>query len=266
MVIDWFTVVAQLINFLVLVWLLKLFLYQPILGAIATREQRIAAELADAAASKAQAQGEHDQFLRRNQAMDELRAEAIARIQSEARAERERLLGGARAAAQALRDRQADALRAELAGFAAQMATLASAEVIAAARRLLVDLADRDLETQIGAVFLRRLRDLDAEGKAAMRAAIESTGEPLTVRSGFIVSAESRDAIAIAVEDTFGAGVRLDFVTAPEAICGLELVVDGRKLAWSAGDYLGAFQRRVETLLDARATPGSGPGAGTAVG
>ena len=34
MLIDWFTVAAQVVNFLILVWLLKRFLYQPILNAI----------------------------------------------------------------------------------------------------------------------------------------------------------------------------------------------------------------------------------------
>lgn len=261
MVIDWFTVVAQFINFLVLVWLLKRFLYQPILGAIATREQRIAAELADAAATKARAEDEREQFLRKNQAMDDSRADALARIQSEARSERERLIGEARSAAQGLRDKQAQALQVERASFAAQMATLASAEVVAAARRLLADLADTELEARVGAVFARRLRDLDATDRAAMRAAIASTEQPVTVRSGFVLPAQARDAIAAAVDEAFGANVRLDFVTTPEAICGVELIANGCKLAWSAGDYLGAYQRQVEALLDARATPGSGPGA-----
>jgi F-type H+-transporting ATPase subunit b len=48
MLIDWFTVVAQVLNFLILVWLLKRFLYRPILNAIDVREKRIAAEVADA--------------------------------------------------------------------------------------------------------------------------------------------------------------------------------------------------------------------------
>jgi len=53
MLIDWFTVGAQALNFIILVWLLKRFLYKPILGAVDAREKRIAAELADAAARKA---------------------------------------------------------------------------------------------------------------------------------------------------------------------------------------------------------------------
>ena len=56
MLIDWFTVAAQALNFLILLWLMKRFLYAPILHAIDAREQRIAAELKDADASKLEAQ------------------------------------------------------------------------------------------------------------------------------------------------------------------------------------------------------------------
>lgn len=62
MLIDWFTVGAQTLNFLILVWLMKRFLYQPVLDAIDAREQRIAQELADAAQKQAQAQQEREEF------------------------------------------------------------------------------------------------------------------------------------------------------------------------------------------------------------
>jgi F-type H+-transporting ATPase subunit b len=55
MLIDWFTVGAQAINFIILVWLLKRFLYKPILDAVDAREKRVATELADADAKKAEA-------------------------------------------------------------------------------------------------------------------------------------------------------------------------------------------------------------------
>ena len=51
MLIDWFTVAAQALNFLILVWLMKRFLYKPILNAIDAREKLIAKELADADAA-----------------------------------------------------------------------------------------------------------------------------------------------------------------------------------------------------------------------
>ena len=52
MLMDWFTIGAQALNFLILVWLMRRFLYKPILHAIDAREQRIAKEIADADAKK----------------------------------------------------------------------------------------------------------------------------------------------------------------------------------------------------------------------
>ena len=46
MLIDWFTIIAQALNFLILAWLLKRFLYRPVLNALDEREKLIASELA----------------------------------------------------------------------------------------------------------------------------------------------------------------------------------------------------------------------------
>ena len=79
MLIDWFTVGAQALNFIVLVWLLKRFLYKPILNAIDAREKRIATELADADAKKAEAQRERDEFQHKNEAFDQQRAALLSK-------------------------------------------------------------------------------------------------------------------------------------------------------------------------------------------
>ena len=62
MKINWFTVAAQVLNFLVLVWLLKRFLYKPILKAIDDREKMIAAQIKDADDKEAVAAKEQEEF------------------------------------------------------------------------------------------------------------------------------------------------------------------------------------------------------------
>ena len=96
MLIDWFTVVAQVVNFLILVWLLKRFLYRPILNAIDAREKRIATELADADAKKAEAIKERDEFQHKNEEFDRQRAALLSQATDEAKAERQRLFDEAR--------------------------------------------------------------------------------------------------------------------------------------------------------------------------
>ena len=56
MTIDWFTVGAQTLNFLLLVWLLKRYLYGPILKAIDDRETQTAKVINQADAIKLDAQ------------------------------------------------------------------------------------------------------------------------------------------------------------------------------------------------------------------
>src|ERR1019366_5512534 len=92
MLIDWFTVGAQALNFLVLVWLLKHFLYKPILNAIDAREKGIAAKLAEADGKTKDAQKQHDEFENRNKTLDEQRAALLSKATDEAKAEHDRLI------------------------------------------------------------------------------------------------------------------------------------------------------------------------------
>src|SRR5271169_6389217 len=111
MLIDWFTVGAQALNFIILVWLMKRFLYQPILHAIDAREKRIATELADADAKKAEAQKERDEFQRKNEEFDQQRAALLSKATDEAKAEHRRLLDEARKAADAASSQRQETLK-----------------------------------------------------------------------------------------------------------------------------------------------------------
>src|SRR5580692_7000343 len=113
MLIDWFTVAAQALNFLLLVWLMKRFLYKPILNAIDAREKLIAKELADADAKKAESQKEHEEFKKKNEEFDQQRAALLTKATNEGKSERERLLDGARKAADALSAKRQESLMHE---------------------------------------------------------------------------------------------------------------------------------------------------------
>ena len=136
MLIDWFTVGAQVLNFLILVWLLKHFLYKPILNAIDAREKRIAAELADADAKKTEAQKERDDFQNKNKVFDEQRSALLSKAADEAKVERERLLDEARKAAESLRAAQATTLRNDQKRLGSAITHLASMKSLESRERL----------------------------------------------------------------------------------------------------------------------------------
>jgi len=255
MLIDWFTVGAQALNFLILVWLMKRFLYKPILNTIDAREKRIAAELADADAKKAEAKKERDEFQRKNEEFDQQRAALLKKATDEANAERQRLLDEARKVADALSAKRQETLRNDAHNLNQAISQRTQQEVFAIARKALTDLATTSLEERLGEVFTRRLRELNGPAKETFAAALKTAANPALVRSAFDLPPEQRAAIQNALNETFSAEVRVRFETAPDLVSGIELATNGQKVAWSIADYLGSLEKGVGELLKAKTKP-----------
>ncbi len=249
MLIDWFTVAAQALNFLILVWLLKRFLYRPILNAIDTREKRVAAALAEAAEKEAAACRERDEFQRKNVEFEQQRAALLRQAGEAANLERQRLIEEARRAADALSAQRQEALRNDAHNLKLAFSRRARQEVFAITRKTLADLAETSLEERLGEVFMRRVRELDGAARAELAAALQSASEPALLRSAFELPAAQRATIQNALDETFATPVALRFETAPELVSGIELTANGQKVAWSIADYLASLEKGVEELL-----------------
>jgi F-type H+-transporting ATPase subunit b len=255
MLIDWFTVGAQALNFIILVWLLKRYLYKPILDAVDAREKRIAAELADAEAKKAEARKERDEFQQKNESFDQQRAALLSNATQEASAERQRLLDEARKAADDLSAKRAISLQSDAENLNQALLQRTQQEVFAIARKALTDLAGAGLEERMCDVFMDRLRKMDVELKAGLAKALTTASEPAVVRSAFDMPPAQRAALQKALNETFSADIHIRFETAPNLVSGIELVSNGQKVAWSIADYLEALKNGVEKILKEKTAP-----------
>ena len=249
MLIDWFTVFAQALNFLILVWLMKRFLYKPILDAIDAREKKVAAELADANTKKVEAQKDRDDFQHKNDEFDQQRAALMTKATGEANAERQRLLDEARKAADALSARRQEALKNDAHNLHLAITHRTLREVFAIARKALTDLATTSLEERMGEVFNRRLHTMNGPAKETVAAALRNSSEPAIVSSTFDMPADQRAAIQNALNETFSMEVRVCFETAPDLISGIELLTNGQKIGWNIADYLTSMEKGVGELL-----------------
>jgi len=263
MLIDWFTVGAQTLNFLILVWLMKRFLYKPILNAIDSREKKIAAELADADAKKAEAKKDRDDFQHKNEEFDQQRAALLEKATYEVNAERQRLLDEARKAADALSAKLQETLRNDAQNLNQAISRRTQHEVFAIARKALTDLATTSLEERLGEVFTRRLRELNGPAKEKLGESLKTTSDPALLRSAFDLPPEQRAAILNALNETFSAEIRVRFETAPDLVSGIELTANGQKVAWSIADYLATLEKGVGELLKEKDKPVAKPEAKT---
>jgi F-type H+-transporting ATPase subunit b len=255
MLIDWFTVGAQALNFVILIWLMKLFLYRPVLAAIDAREKKIAAQLAEADAKKAEAQKERDEFQHKNDDFDQHRAGLLSKATEEAKAEGQRLLEAARKTADASTTQRQETLRQEATQLSQAIRLRTQQEVFAIARKTLTDLSTSSLEESASEVFTQRLRAMNGQAKKDFAAAVHPASDPALVRSAFDLPASQRATIQRALNETFSADIPIRYETAPELIGGIELSLHGQKLAWSIADYLTSLEKGVGELLKARDQP-----------
>lgn len=245
MQIDWLTVTAQIFNFLVLAWLLKRFLYRPVIDAMTQREERIVKRLEQAAQREEQAQVEASIYRNKVAALDRDREALLAEAREAAERERRRLLESARSEVRTSRQRWQQELEREQDDFRAALVRELAEAAIDVARRILADLADAPLEGQALATLARRVEALPAEERQALAEAAPK----LRLASTFEPEAHALESLRQVLADTLGKEVELECVRKPELVFGVELVGGGHKLAWSVAGALDDIAEQVRTSI-----------------
>ncbi|MDH4091005.1 MAG: hypothetical protein OEV74_21115 [Cyclobacteriaceae bacterium] len=249
MLIDWFTVIAQLINFIILIWLLKRFLYKPVLKALDDRENLIAQKIRDADTKMADADKALETYQEKNMTIERERMSMLNQAKEAAKTKHDELINEAKKESDRLRSTLRKSLAIEQQRLGGEIMNRAAAEVFAVARKTLKDLASIEVEEQMVALFIERLRNPDDKERAEMKQAFGSPREQVAVQSAFEISEGLQARIKDAIKESTGGEVQINFVFAPGLINGIELTVDGYKVSWNISAYLSDLETSViETL------------------
>ncbi|MDP4285226.1 MAG: F0F1 ATP synthase subunit B [Bacteroidota bacterium] len=249
MQINWFTVIAQVINFLILVWLLKRFLYKPVLNAIDEREKKIADQLNDAEAKKAEAQKERDEFEQKNEDFDKEREARLDKVQEDAKAEKQRLFEEVRTESNTLRAKYETALKQEEQNIADTIKRKTQDEVFAIASKALSDLASASLEEQLIKMFVKRIQDLNEEEKKNFREAFSNSNTTIIIKSAFELQASSKENVEKAINEITGKETNFQYQPVPELVSGIEIDAENYKLSWNIESYLEALKKNITEPL-----------------
>ena len=249
MQIDWFTVAAQIVNFLLLVWLLKRFLYRPVLDAMAARQQKIAAALEEARARTQQAEIAAQAGRERLAALDARREEWLAEARQEVAERREEWLSAARREVEAQRADWLAAWRRKQTEDRHALQREAVRRLTEALRHALRELADADLERRMFEPLLARLRALDPGERAALAQAALGGCAVITA---FPVDAVLQQDWQSALHPLLGAETPLNFHHDPNAARGITLEMPGHRLAWTLDSYLDGFDEALAQVLNSQ--------------
>lgn len=246
---DWFTIVAQCINFIVLLWLLKRFLYRPILNGLDAREQRLKNVLEQANDKKAKAERLMDEFQHKQQELQQMRDSMLKKAYEEASEERQCLFDSAQKAADDMLRKRLLALQQELQDLQHDVLNRNVEEVYATSAKILTELAGTELQQAMLDKFLTRLEALPEEQKATLLNALEKANNSVLLRSAFEFSEQDKNKISQAFQTLFAMQDMpvpvFTFKLIPELAAGLELSVSGWKLAWSINHYMQSLQASV---------------------
>jgi F-type H+-transporting ATPase subunit b len=252
MKINWFTVIAQVINFLVLVWLLKKFLYKPILNAIDEREKKIAAQIKDADNKKVAAIKEQDDFKKKNEDFDQQKKVLMDKVVADTNAEKDKLLEAAKNDANTLRSNLEKSAKENQQNQNIEIAQKTQKQVFDITRKALTDIASISLEEQSANTFIKRLNESKDVEKKQFIDAFKSNANAILVRSAFDLPIKQQDEISVAVDTILGTKTQLQFKTTPELISGIELTTNGYKLSWSFSEYLNSLEKNITKKMKAQ--------------
>jgi F-type H+-transporting ATPase subunit b len=248
MLIDWFTVGAQIINFLILLVLLKIFLFDRITRAMDEREEKINSRFEDADRKKQEAEQEAQSLEKEKQKLDENREQLISEAEEAAASKRKEWVAQARREVDDLRGQWKDALSEQKASFGRDLRRLTAQQVYAVSRRVLKDLADEAVEERIIEAFISRASQLDRDQKNKFSSSLDGKNSSAAVRSAFEISTKMRQKITRTLHQDISEALEIDYETDPDLLAGIELKAAGKKIGWSVDEYLGTLE---ETVLEA---------------
>jgi len=254
--INWFVLFCQIFNFLLLVYLLKRFLYGRIIKAMDDREAKIVERFAEAQELKVKATEAVEIYDKRNQLLSEKSEQMLNEASMAAEAKRKELMDKVRADVELIKVRWQDMLASEQDAFFQDLRQRAAKQIYSTARKALTDLADANLEERIIDEFIRRIRELDKEKSAQIRKAISGQGNKVVVQSAFGIPAQTQGRIEQALKGQINNGFTIRYDTEPEIVSGIELRVNGHKIAWSLNEYLETLVENLSETLQKEAHAG----------
>lgn len=245
MSIDWFTFAAQIVNFLVLVGLLRYFLYGPIVRAMQQREQKVTQRLSDAEAAETEADNQRVTLEHEIESFRQQREELLAKAKDEADNERQSLLADARKEVNTRREHWMSTFERDQQDLTNQTRRTVQRMGFDAARQVIQQIAGQDLQKLVCRAFLEQLRTLDAEQRTAITVQLADSGNPVLVRTAVELDADDRKRIGDAIRHAFQHDSEVRFEVASALISGIEVDAGGYSLPWNAARTLNTMETNV---------------------
>jgi F-type H+-transporting ATPase subunit b len=251
--IDLFTTAAQVVNFALLVFILKSFLYRPLLKLMDEREMKIISRQKAAEDAKREAQSEAQSYRKKKEELSAEHEELLVKAKEDAKEFRADMMKKARDEIKETQMEWQRDLQRQKDEFISDLRKYSGQQLYAITRRALRDLANEDLERQIMNSFINRLKNLEESEKETINEILKDPGQLITIRSAFKVPVDIQLKIKDALASHAEGDVRVQFEIEDDLISGIQMSAKNVEIAWSIAGYLDSLEADFSRWLEKRA-------------
>lgn len=245
MELDPLSIVLEILNFLVLLWLLKRFLYKPVRAAIAQRQLTLEQGLKEAQLREQQAAAKEREYARLLEDWQTERARQQAQLQQQLANERDIALEKIRAAAVA-EQKRLEILQAQECDQREQLLQKQAVQsALRLATRLLQRLASESLDRLLLNMLREDLAQLEDEERAALQESLRNQQGVIIVACAHPLDPGVEAELQTALSDILGQPVTLETQLEPTLLSGVRLSIGARVLHANLADELAFFARNL---------------------
>lgn len=224
MLINWFAVLSEIVNFIIVILVLKFFLYRPILEKIRQHQKKIEDELKDAAEKQKKARELLSQIEKQKGELDLQNVERKKKMKEEIDHLHDQLLESAKKDVDHTKEEWSEDFKKDQQEAYREYKNRMVLELFSIVRKSIESLSHLKLEEAIISSFLSQLKELPKEERLQVKTALEIP-EPLRQKIQDFLKQE------------------VEFVHDPKLIAGIALFVDGKKISWNVEDYLTTLEK-----------------------
>jgi F-type H+-transporting ATPase subunit b len=237
---SWSTFFIQILNFIVLVWILTRFLYRPVTHAIAARQKAVREELQRADEVQKQSEALSRQYQDRLKDWEREKAELRTAFDNELSAERVKRTAELHTFLDRAREQAEAAARARAAETARGLQRQAAREAAQFCARLLSRVASPELESRLVDVAIADLRNFSDEQRASLsRASNGRTDVVVTTR--YPLDEEHRAKLSDELARCLGRVPQTQFLQSDALVAGLRVDLGTMTIEGNLADELRWF-------------------------
>lgn len=249
MTIDWFTVFVQAANFLLLVWILKRYLYAPILDAMDRRQKAVFAKLHAAEKREQLAEEKREELEEESRQLKQKERLILIEAHEKAEAEKNEIIKNVHHEMREKQSRFEVQLENEKKALSSAVRHLVAETLVKTARDALSELSSQDLEKNMITIFVEKIQSNQSVAVQEMQDAIKANGKVIFI-SAHSLSSDDKTTLEAGLNKKFSGINTIVYQENPDLVCGIEMMSGTILIRWGLDKYIENFGRALNDALD----------------